>query len=255
MLNNMEDELVEAALNGNLEEVKHLLSQGVDIDVSNGAPLHRASYAGHTDVVKYLLSQKADPNANYTSALNTAAYKGNLDIAKALVDAKADIHAENYQGVEEEVLINAAAGGSIPMVNYLLSQGAIVLDWDDEIIAQPVYMGHLPMVKYLEKIGIAEGGENVITSLAIGGHINMALYLLSQGYNLNPDETIHPAKIALDNGKYDMARFLVEEANVYPSHLLKVDKRLQDYRTRYAEAISLIRKEADNLSSLIARYY
>ncbi|AWB68002.1 hypothetical protein C2869_16920 [Saccharobesus litoralis] len=55
-----------AAMSGDLEEVKTLISQGTKVDSRNkqgATPLHWAAFKGHVDVAQYLVKKGANVNA------------------------------------------------------------------------------------------------------------------------------------------------------------------------------------------------
>ncbi len=59
-------ELLEAASDGNLEEVKELIVAGADVDARDNygwTSLHIASRDGHLEVVKELIVAGADPSS------------------------------------------------------------------------------------------------------------------------------------------------------------------------------------------------
>ncbi len=59
------DQLLEAAMNGDMDKVKRLVGDGLDVNIrgeGERTALMMASYNGHTDIVKYLLSKGAKVN-------------------------------------------------------------------------------------------------------------------------------------------------------------------------------------------------
>ena len=57
---NKEQNLIDAARYGKLQEVKDLVSQGADTHANNEGALRWAAETGHLEVVKYLVDQGAD---------------------------------------------------------------------------------------------------------------------------------------------------------------------------------------------------
>eukprot|EP00808_Paulinella_micropora_P029788 g80341.t1 len=99
-------ELPEAALKGDLERVKALLAQSVDIDLeardSDGrTALMNAARKGHVAVAEALLQAKATLNtqSNYgATALIFAGLCGRTEVAALLLKAKADMTLKNENG-------------------------------------------------------------------------------------------------------------------------------------------------------------
>ncbi len=57
--------LHQAAYEGNIFQVRHLLEAGADVDAQDSwswTALHDAAIEGHAEIVKLLLAAKADPN-------------------------------------------------------------------------------------------------------------------------------------------------------------------------------------------------
>ena len=87
-----------AAQNGNLNQVKELLNQGVPVNSRNGAgwtPLHEAAFSGHLSVVQELLRRGAhvNPRAQFGyTPLHVAAFsrRPHPRIVHALIKAGAN---------------------------------------------------------------------------------------------------------------------------------------------------------------------
>lgn len=90
---NNDSPLHDAALEGNLDTVKKLIANGLDLNAKNKfgiTPLHYASIAGHLEIVKYLLSNGANnikSNSGKTP-LDFARDKEHVDIVSALTTWK-----------------------------------------------------------------------------------------------------------------------------------------------------------------------
>src|ERR1700739_1322141 len=88
--------LVEAAIEGNIERIDHLLrSSTIDIDENNGEALRYASFYGHLNVVNRLIEAGANIHAENDRAIQWASSNGHINIVKRLIEAGADIRANN----------------------------------------------------------------------------------------------------------------------------------------------------------------
>ena len=99
-----EEELHGVAGNGQVEEVRAPLSEGVDKDCMGGyydtTPLSEAAKNGHVDVAKLLIYAGADINKEDIygrTPLHIAVWEGHENIVKLLIEARADINEEDGQ--------------------------------------------------------------------------------------------------------------------------------------------------------------
>jgi len=94
--NNKGNELLtQASASGELQLVKWLLQNGLDIHARHEQSLSLAALNGRLEVVKYLVEQGADIHALDDHALRNAARYGYLKVVKYLVEHGANIHAVN----------------------------------------------------------------------------------------------------------------------------------------------------------------
>jgi pectate lyase len=127
--------LQEAAACGDIEELKGLIAQGIDINGGEGIELytvlHRAVISGHKEVVALLLSKGAQVDATDSypnaTALGYASEKGYKEIAELLIANGADINAkrEGYPAGDTP-LHSAARAGHKDVVELLIAKGADV---------------------------------------------------------------------------------------------------------------------------------
>ena len=101
---NWDDELLEAAKNGDLIKVQTALENGANPNVKDKdghTPLHLAAFTGHVEIVKILLERGANPNAgnnNGWTPLHAAASKGHFDVARLLLEYRADPRIADNKG-------------------------------------------------------------------------------------------------------------------------------------------------------------
>ena len=132
----------EAALNGDLEKVRQLLSQGSDpngIDPEGRTALMFASFNGHTEIVRLLLEAGADVRTRDAMGRTALLYASTGPFAatvKLLLAHQADPnivdHDEHFSP-----LMHAAAEGQLEVVRLLLESGAdpMLKDIDGETAA------------------------------------------------------------------------------------------------------------------------
>ncbi|KLA31126.1 ankyrin repeat domain-containing protein [Bacillus cereus] len=116
-----------AIKNGDINKVKHLIGNDTKIinaKTSFGTWLHIASKKGNLDIVKFLVQEGIDIDARGgtfdSSALNLAAGSGNLDIVKYLVRAGAEL---DVSLAKRNPLFGAIYGGHKNVVEFLVEKG------------------------------------------------------------------------------------------------------------------------------------
>jgi ankyrin repeat protein len=119
-----------AAARGNVEALRLLLTQKVDVNAANAAgitPLMSAAQTGNPISVALLLEKGANVNAKTKkneTALADAATSGNAETVKLLLDRGADVHVQDARGYT--ALLYAAGADAMPtaVVKMLLAKGA-----------------------------------------------------------------------------------------------------------------------------------
>lgn len=124
-----QQQLMEAAYLGQLDEVKRLVSEGTTIgfaDPENRTPLMVASFNGHTPVLRFLLEKGAKLDARDSSGRTALMYASSGPFEEAvtfLLEQGAEV---NAQGTLEgfTALMTAASEGLVEIVRLLLVNGA-----------------------------------------------------------------------------------------------------------------------------------
>lgn len=114
----------EAAIEGDLDELKCLISDGADVNAPDpaGTPLQWALFGDRPEVVRYLLEVGTDPNVDGSagSTLYAAAGMGATELVQLLLDYGAD---PNF-GEDGTPLLSAVRKGSSDTARLLLASGA-----------------------------------------------------------------------------------------------------------------------------------
>ena len=127
----VESPVADAAMHGDTETVRALLTDGVDANTAQGdgmTALHWTAVNGDVETAQMLLYAGANMRATtrlgaYTSLL-LASQHGQAAVVDALLDAGADVHATTTSGATSLML--AAASGSAEVVTTLIASGADV---------------------------------------------------------------------------------------------------------------------------------
>ncbi|XP_046543239.1 ankyrin repeat domain-containing protein 50-like [Haliotis rubra] len=185
--------VMEAARRG-LREMLHLLvNKGGDlslIDDNGNNILHMACLGGNIEIVKHVLSQDVvDINSRGQygrTAVMFAAEKGHCEVFDILVSGGGDVSLVDGSG--NSILHVACIGGNVDMVKYVLSQNLVDINSGGQYGRTPlmsaVGKGRRDVFDLLVSSGgdvsLVDSSSNSILHLAcIGGHVDMVKYVLS----------------------------------------------------------------------------
>ncbi|HEY3333491.1 MAG TPA: ankyrin repeat domain-containing protein [Capsulimonadaceae bacterium] len=188
--------LAETAFEGTVEQLRALISLGADVNTTHTdtSALENAIDAHNLENVRHLVNAGANINQangyDGSTPLIVAAHRGQTDIAEFLLNNGAEIEATD--GGWHTALAGAAASGHLKMVVLLINRGADVNGkhiHQDSPLHRASYSGHFEVAKFLLAKGASvEGGQSGITPLhcaASGGHIALAALLLDNRAGLN----------------------------------------------------------------------
>lgn len=120
--------LVQASIDGDLNEVKLLVGEGADLEIRNNegwTPLMVAAYYGYIDIAKFLVGSGAkvdvQNNKKFTALMHSAS-KGHYAMSKYLVDSGSNVNTVNDRN--EGALVWAVKSGNFDIVKLLVESGA-----------------------------------------------------------------------------------------------------------------------------------
>ena len=230
-----EDELIEAAREGDVDMVISLLKSGADVDFMDEdgeTALMTAAYKGHAVIVGILINagaaidiqDKSGSGAGFT-ALMWAAHEGYDEIAGLLLEAKADPNLQTDRGYT--ALMWAAQQGHCEIALQLLGRDANAFmvnnDGDTALtLAQKREQGRMvDLLKPLyERSGLSksETGDTLLMHAAYHNTVSLAKELLDSGADI--DSTNSEGKTALIyaacKGNMEIAGMLIDHgANIW----------------------------------------
>lgn len=197
-----------AALKGDINEGKHLIGLGADIEITSesrhsegNTALHFAAQKGHKGFVKLLLKSGADANSvsstgSGATPLHEAAYNGHVDVVDLLIEHRAKIDAGDRHNYTP--LMYASAQGHSEVVLYLLQKGADLYlqskDGETALHSAADY-GHPGVASIL--IDVAEDKEKYVN---VQSHcVGTALHVIAYNREINEGHK-KVIKLLLDNG-------------------------------------------------------
>ena len=219
--------LLLAAQWGHLVLVKHLSKRGALLtakDQGGGNALLHAVVGGHTLLVDWLLDQPGltleDRSNDGMTPLLVAAECGHLDVVQHLLQRGASLAAKDQWG--RNALLNAVVGGNALMVDWLLEQPGVTLEYASNDGLTPLLVaakwGHLDVVQHLLHRGAlltakGQGGRNALLEATWGGHTAVVDWLLDQPGIMLEDRDkggMTPLLVAAWRGHLDVAQHLLQ---------------------------------------------
>jgi len=188
--------LGQAVVDGKIEQVKLLISEGDDVNektTTGDTPLHYAVRYGHEDVAELLIAKGAHVNergAEGDTPLHYAAREGHKEIVELLLAQGADVTATTGY-LETTPLHYAALGNHQKVAEILMANGAPVDSGRATPLRIAARAGHKDMIEFLISKGAdvnAVDGEYRVTALHIAGkrgYVNVAALLIDKGADVN----------------------------------------------------------------------
>jgi len=185
-----------AAADGDIEQVKLLLSKGADVnekDPGGKTALHCASEKGHAEVAKLLISQGAYVNAIgwEMTPLHFAAMSGDKQTVELLLSKGADINAKDRYGSTPlfEAMKSSAAGRK-EVVDLLVAKGAKV-----PAFHLAAYIGDIEKVKKCLQDGMDINSQEHFCSTALhtaanSGKKDIVEFLISKGAQVDAKDAL-----------------------------------------------------------------
>ena len=188
-------QLCAAASEGDIEQLKKLLDNGINPDLGdydNRAALHLAASEGNVDVLVYLVSRKADINVKDRwggTPLEDAIRAGHELLARIIFSRGGRLPSDRA-GVW---LCRAAAEGDVHMVKTLLTNGCDVGAKDYDLrspLHRAAAAGHLLVVDYLIYAGhplnvLDRWGRSAMAEALVGKHRTCAVLIQAAGGTLD----------------------------------------------------------------------
>jgi bla regulator protein BlaR1 len=157
--------LVRVAKSGDVDRMKELLDQGVNVNTvaaGDGTALIGAARSGQLKMVEFLLDENANPNVvarGDGSPLIAAAEAGHVEIAELLLNAGAE--RDEIVAGDENPLMRAAWNGHADVVRLLLDRGADAnaQTWADGELRTPLLLARRGGSVEIERMLIAAGAR------------------------------------------------------------------------------------------------
>ena len=195
-----------------LDLAERLIRAGAKVNAKNdygATPMSEAAITGNADMIEKLLKAGADvesPNADGQTALMVVARTSRVDAARALLRQGAKVNTvEQWRG--QTALMWAAAESQPAMVKELVAAGAdvnarsTINNWQRQVTAEPraIYRpaGGLTPLLYVAREGCVECAKSLVEG---GADLNLA-----------DPEQVSPLLLAILNGHYDLAAYLIQK--------------------------------------------
>ena len=187
--------LIECSSIGDVESLRSLVLQGVDIEATDDmefTALMTASRAGHSDAVRFLLSQGAQLEAHDTNgntSLILAAAEGHEAVVRLLLDASASVEARE-SSTSQTALIKALLNRHWQVADLLHQRGTSqksVAQGLSQLLVHVAEHGQYDIMSWLTKVGINvdtahdHHGRTALALASNNGHAPVVNLLLKVG--------------------------------------------------------------------------
>jgi ankyrin repeat protein len=218
--------LMSALQNGHEQAVRMLVDMGAqfeDVDSSGITVLMKACQGGILSVVTSLIAQGADINActrkTEFTPIRLAAAGGHAHVVRALLDAGA----QTILG-EELLLVDAAGGGCLDLVNHILPNMHLPARCCSEALSAAASAGHVDIVEAMLAAGIGadqrcEDEPPALQRAAVNGHAEVVRALIRANADIHATykpttlirgSAVTAVGIAVDGGHATAVQYLLE---------------------------------------------
>ena len=231
------DALTEAIQSGRLDIVDHLLERGAVINSCSDHPLVTAARCGDIDIFNRFVELGEDFTVNENFALIMASWFGHTKIVSRLIELGVDLSARDHGA-----LSTAVFHGRSEVISLLLKAGA---NLTIKSLRSAIQSRKPEMVDLLIKEGVdVKADDNEAFIYAVTGlcHIDgnghfqrpkkqnsfkILQLLLDAGADVNAREC-EALRIAVDYGRHDVARMLLDAGSNAYVDIYKMAKRKHD---------------------------
>ncbi|KAF5025635.1 hypothetical protein F66182_2241 [Fusarium sp. NRRL 66182] len=216
--------LCQAALRGDVHQLKGLLTQGANINGRNGegnSPLSCAILANQEDAVRYLLGAGADTTSRDLKLppVFLAASVGSIAVAKLLIQQGTwNVNQASWSG--QSYFVDVCNSENLEGIQLLLENGAkpnVTNLSGRPMIAQAVKKGNIELVRLLLKHGANPNsgdvtGNSLLAIAASQDRMDMVTLLLDSGTNASAKNLSGLSVLAdsIAKRKLEMAQLLLE---------------------------------------------
>jgi ankyrin repeat protein/beta-lactamase regulating signal transducer with metallopeptidase domain len=193
--------LHQAAADGDIEQVKLLISKGANVNERDSwgkTPLHYACEKGYTEVVELLISRGAAVNTvsserrmspDWRKPLDYAAMGGHKQTVELLISKGADIDGQSEGGRRLWFEAMRSPAGGKEVVQLLVARGAEIPE-----LHLAAYMGDMEKLKKLlqegENVNVpATYGFTALHAAVNGGNKDVVEFLISKGAKVDARDT------------------------------------------------------------------
>jgi ankyrin repeat protein len=216
----LEQQLVEAASQGQTERVQTLLDQGADVNAWNGMALCKAANKGHKKTAALLLETGKTGEPARRAAMETAAKHNDMEMIVLLADFATSFEEfPEAKQVIREAIVEAAQSGSTSLQDLLRVTQTLEAQTQSAALNKAAMKGHTKSIGMLLDVQKPEGGamEGALAWAARNGHQESTQRILQAG--MEPKEMTQALRWAASQNRVQIVEMLIAQgANPQAEH-------------------------------------
>jgi len=203
--------LLKSIENGMTSQIEHSYKtreniEDIIVQLNNTNKIKEAGFQDLPEDVNEIL-KKTKFDITHKNALVKASEKGYLPIVEYLINNGADIYSDG-----DEALRVASKNGNRAVVRYLAMKGANIHAYGENALKHASENGHLPVVQYLVENGADIHSENdyAFRIASNNGYLPVVKYLFEKGADIHAEYN-YSLRHASKNGHLSVVKYLVEK--------------------------------------------
>lgn len=216
----------------NLEQVKLLVAEGVDLNCKNDLLEVPLIYAKSPEMIDLLISNGADPNLlllGHKTVLMRAIENDNNNLASILIDKGVSLSIFDVYG--ETAFLKAVKKRNMPILKKMFAKGflnqILASPYRDKLFEQATQLGNEEFLKEAANYGLDlnvtnNSGQTFLMNSIMNNNIVLANFLMGRNVKLDPVDNFGKTALhyAVENGNQELIKKIIANQKYVPEDIL-----------------------------------